>query len=54
MQWEFAGRLGPPPGRYVVRRYAGDDVREVVVVTEADGAAPPRRAARAPAGSGAR
>ena len=44
MQWEFAGRLGPPPGRYVVRRYAGDDVREVVVVTEAE--APRRRAAR--------
>ena len=43
VQWEFAGRLGPPPGRYVVRRYAGDDVREVVVVTEADA---PRRLAR--------
>ena len=40
VQWEFAGRLGPPPGRYVVRRFAGDDVREVVVVTE-------RRAPRA-------
>ena len=46
VQWEFAGRLGPPPGRYVVRRYAGDDVHEVVVVTEAD--APRRRARRAP------
>ena len=34
MQWEFAGRLGPPPGRYVVRRYAGDEVREVVVLAE--------------------
>jgi hypothetical protein len=44
VQWEFAGRLGPPPGRYVVRRYAGDNVHEVVVVTEAD--APRRRAAR--------
>jgi hypothetical protein len=44
VQWEFAGRLGPPPGRYVVRRFAGDDVHEVVVVTEAD--APRRRAAR--------
>ena len=41
VQWEFAGRLGPPPGRYVVRRFAGDDVREVVVVTERR----PRRAA---------
>jgi len=46
VQWEFAGRLGPPPGRYVVRRYAGDVVGEVVVVTEAD--APRRRARRAP------
>ena len=45
VQWEFAGRLGPPPGRYVVRRFAGDDVREVVVVTEAD--APRRRAGAA-------
>lgn len=44
MQWEFAGRLGPPAGRYVVRRFAGDDVHEVVVVTEAE--APRRRAAR--------
>jgi hypothetical protein len=44
VQWEFAGRLGPPPGRYVVRRYAGDNVHEVVVVTEAE--APRRRAAR--------
>jgi hypothetical protein len=44
VQWEFAGRLGPPPGRYVVRRYAGDDVHEVVVVTESE--APRRRAAR--------
>ena len=43
MQWEFAGRLGPPPGRYVVRRYAGDDVRAVVVVTPA---VAPRRSAR--------
>ena len=42
VQWEFAGRLGPPPGRYVVRRYAGDDVREVVVVTEGVRAAPAR------------
>ena len=32
VQWEFAGRLGPDPGRYTVRRFAGDDVREVVVI----------------------
>jgi hypothetical protein len=32
VQWEFPGRLGPPAGRYVVRRFAGDDVREVIVV----------------------
>jgi hypothetical protein len=49
VQWEFAGRLGPPPGRYVVRRYAGDEVHEVVVVSEAD--APRRRARRAPEGT---
>ena len=45
VQWEFAGRLGPPPGRYVVRRYAGDEVHEVVVVTAAE--APRRRMRRA-------
>jgi hypothetical protein len=32
VQWEFAGRLGPDPGRYPVRRFAGDDVREIVVI----------------------
>jgi hypothetical protein len=32
VQWEFPGRIGPDPGRYVVRRYAGDDVRQVVVI----------------------
>src|SRR4051794_26337132 len=49
VQWEFAGRPGPPPGRYVVRRYAGDAAHEVVVVTEAD--APRRRSRRsAPVG----
>ena len=42
VQWEFAGRLGPPRGRYVVRRFAGDDVRQVIVVTELG--APRRRA----------
>ena len=44
MQWEFAGRFGPPPGRFVVRRYAGDEVHEVVVVTQAE--APRRRIGR--------
>jgi hypothetical protein len=48
VQWEFAGRLGPPPGRYVVRRYAGDEVHEVVVVSEADA---PRRLRRSPPGT---
>ena len=46
MQWEFAGRLGPPPGRYVLRRFAGDDVTAVVVVTELGDAAPARRRRR--------
>jgi hypothetical protein len=46
VQWEFAGRPGPPPGRYVVRRYAGDEVHEVVVVTEAE--APRRFPRRSP------
>jgi hypothetical protein len=40
VQWEFAGRVGPDPGRYVVRRFAGDDVRHVLVLT---GAQAPRR-----------
>ena len=44
MQWEFPGRLGPSPGRYVVRRFAGDDVREVIVIGE--GVAPRRLARR--------
>ena len=48
MQWEFPGRLGPPPGRYVVRRFAGDEVREVIVVSDVD--APRRRGRREPAG----
>ncbi len=49
MQWDFAGRLGPPPGRYVVRRFAGDEAREVIVVTETGPpapAAPPGRLSR--------
>jgi hypothetical protein len=40
VQWEFPGRLGPDPGRYPVRRFAGDDVREIVVI---GGIAAPRR-----------
>ena len=34
VQWEFAGRLGPEAGRYVIRRYAGDDPRHIVVIGE--------------------
>ena len=45
VQWEFPGRLGPDPGRYVVRRYAGDDVRQVVVIGGFDA---PRRKLRGP------
>jgi len=41
VQWEFAGRLGPEPGRYVIRRYAGDDPRHVVVIGDLE--APRRR-----------
>jgi hypothetical protein len=43
VQWEFAGRLGPDPGRYPVRRFAGDDVREIVVI---GGLEAPRRSRR--------
>ncbi|MDA0182610.1 hypothetical protein OJ997_20030 [Solirubrobacter phytolaccae] len=46
MQWEWPGRLGPPPGRYVVRRYAGDDAQAVVVISE--GTAPRRVGRREP------
>jgi hypothetical protein len=45
VQWEFAGRLGPEAGRYVMRRYAGDDPRHVVVIGEL-GAARRRRLGR--------
>jgi hypothetical protein len=45
VQWEFPGRLGPEPGRYVVRRYAGDDVQHVVVIGGFDA---PRRRRRGP------
>ena len=48
VQWELPGRLGPDPGRYVVRRYAGDEAQQVVVIGGLD--APPRRhGAAAPA-----
>ena len=45
VQWEFPGRLGPEPGRYVVRRFAGDDVQHVVVIGGFDA---PRRRRRGP------
>jgi hypothetical protein len=41
VQWEFAGQLGPEAGRYVIRRYAGDDARHVVVIGDRE--APRRR-----------
>jgi hypothetical protein len=40
VQWELAGWLGPDPGRYVVRRYAGDNAQQVVVIS---GLEAPRR-----------
>jgi len=43
VQWELPGRLGPDPGRYVVRRYAGDDARQVIVIGGIDA---PRRSRR--------
>ena len=43
VQWELPGRLGPDPGRYVVRRYAGDEAQQVVVI---GGLAAPRRTRR--------
>jgi hypothetical protein len=46
VQWEFPGRLGPDPGRYVVRRYAGDDVRQVLVIGGFDAPRRLRRRAR--------
>ena len=33
VQFELPGRVGPQPGRYVVRRYAGDEARWIVVVS---------------------
>ena len=41
MQWEFAGQIGPEAGRYVIRRYAGDDARHVIVIGDLE--APRRR-----------
>jgi hypothetical protein len=41
VQWEFAGRLGPDAGRYVVRRFAGDAAHHVLVIET--GEAPRRR-----------
>ena len=40
MQWELPGRLGPDPGRYVVRRHAGAEADRVVVIGGLDA---PRR-----------
>jgi len=40
VQWELPGRLGPDPGRYIVRRYAGDEAQQVVVI---GGLSAPRR-----------
>jgi transposase len=41
VQWEFPGRLGPDPGRYVLRRFAGDPAHHVLVIEA--GEAPRRR-----------
>ncbi len=46
VQWEFPGRLGPDPGRYVVRRFAGDDVQRILVIDGVDAPRKRRRAAR--------
>jgi hypothetical protein len=46
VQWEFPGRLGPEPGRYPVRRFAGDDVREVLVIGGLEGRRRERRGLR--------
>ena len=43
VQWDLAGRLGPEPGRYAVRRFAGDEARHVVVVARVGA---PRRVPR--------
>jgi predicted NBD/HSP70 family sugar kinase len=41
VQWEFPGRLGPDPGRYVLRSFAGDPAHHVLVIET--GEAPRRR-----------
>jgi hypothetical protein len=41
VQWEFPGRLGPDPGRYVMRSFAGDPAHHVLVIET--GEAPRRR-----------
>jgi hypothetical protein len=41
VQWEFPGRLGPDPGRYVHRTFAGDPAHHVLVIVA--GEAPRRR-----------
>ena len=46
VQWEFPGRLGPPPGRYPVRRFAGDSVQEILVIGGAAAPVPRRRRGR--------
>jgi hypothetical protein len=33
VQFELPGRVGPGPGRYVVRRYVGDEAQWIVVVS---------------------
>ena len=45
VQWEFPGGSGPDPGRYVVRRFAGDDAQQVAGHRRARRAAPARAAA---------
>ena len=45
MQWEFAGLPGPPAGRYLVRRLAGEPASHVLVIESAE-AAPRRRLRR--------
>jgi hypothetical protein len=51
VQWEFAGRLGPTPGRYAVRRFAGDDVAHVLVISGLEAPRKLPRRARRPRGA---
>jgi hypothetical protein len=48
VQWEFPGPLGPEAGRYVLRRYAGDDPRHIVVIGSVGAGRPRRRNRRRP------